>query len=310
LPTAAVLGVGAAIAVADIGGGGAITGCVLTSSSDSGQKIGSLRVIDPEAGSTEPANSCTEDETTLTWNQQGPAGDAGAQGAQGQAGAQGPQGAQGPAGAQGLRGVQGPQGIQGVAATLSGQSGNGVDIFVDIAPASSTVGNLTPVGESKNPSEGKQVFEVTSFSLGATKTTTLGSGTSGAGAGKVHFDKFTIEKSIDKYSPGLFTDLASGKSLKSVDIIVRQPSAHGLVPVAQYMLTTVFITSIQIASGHSKAPSETIEGEYGAIVFDVYHQSANGEVTAGPTGGWNQVTNTQVPGVSVTSTVRRGSRHR
>jgi type VI protein secretion system component Hcp len=280
--------------VAQIGGGGVITGCWLTNNSESDQPIGSLRVIDPIAGSTDPANSCTNGETTITWNQQGPAGPTGATG---------PQGAQGP---------QGPQGPQGASGTVSGQSGNGVDIFVDLAPPSSSVGNLTPVSQTKaqNPPSSNQVFEVSSFSLGATSTSTIGSATSGAGAGKVHFDNFTIEKKVDKYSSGLFTDLASGKSLKSVDIIIRQPSAQGLSPVAQYMLKTVFITSIHISSGASKTPTETIQGEYGAITFDVYQQNASGKTTAAPPGGWNQVTNTPVPGVSVTSTVRHRSRHR
>jgi type VI protein secretion system component Hcp len=297
MPTAAVLGVGAAIAVAQIGGGGVITGCVLTdqAAADSGQPIGSLRVIDPTGTSTVPdATSCTPGETTITWNQQGPAGPGGATG---------PQGVQGP---------QGPQGPQGTSDTVSGQSGSGVDIFVDLTPSSSSVGNLTPVpqGETKNPTSSNQVFGVTSFSLGATSTSMIGSATSGAGAGKVHFDSFTIKKTVDKYSSGLFTDLAAGKSLKSVDVIVRQPTAHGLIPLAQYMLKTVFITSIHIASDASRTPTETIQGDYGAIAFDVYQQNASGKTIAGTPGGWNQITNTPVPGVSVTSTVRHRSRHR
>ena len=308
LPTVAVMGVGAAIAVAQIGGGGVITGCVLTPSADSGQPVGSLRVIDPVAGSTDPANSCTNGETTITWNQQGPQGPPGPAGLQGQAGSVGPQG---PGGAAGPQGPAGPAGASG--GSVSGQSGNGVDIFVDLTPASGSVGNLTPVsqGQAQNPtSSNSGLFAITAFSLGATNSSTIGSSTSGAGAGKVHFDQFKFEKTVDKYSSGLFTTLASGKSLKSVDIIVRKPSAHGLIPVAQYMLKTVFITGIHISSGGSGTPTETIEGEYGAIVFDVYEQTGSGKPTAGPPGGWNQVTNTPVQGVAVSSSVRDRGRRR
>ena len=145
------------------------------------------------------------------------------------------------------------------------------------------------------------MFAVTAFSLGATSTSSVGSATAGAGAGKVHFDNFTIEKTVDKYSSSLCTDLAAGKSLKSIEIILRKPAPEGLVPVAEYMLKTVCITSIHISSGASRTPTETIEGEYAAIAFDVYQQKGSGRTAAGPPSGWNQVTNTPVPGVSVTS---------
>jgi hypothetical protein len=56
--------------------------------------------------------SCTVNETALSWNQEGPAGTAGAQGPAGPAGEQGPAG---PAGKDGDTGAPGPQGLPGPA---------------------------------------------------------------------------------------------------------------------------------------------------------------------------------------------------
>ena len=64
---------------------------------------GSLRVIDS-------SGRCGSNETSLNWNQQGPAGPAGPAGPTGPTGLTGPQGADGPVGPAGPAGPQGPAG--------------------------------------------------------------------------------------------------------------------------------------------------------------------------------------------------------
>jgi Type VI secretion system effector, Hcp len=217
VPTVAALGAGAAIAVAQIGGSDStITGCVLTNpgEAETGAAIGSLRVIDPTSGSTVfGATSCTTGETTLTWNQQGSTGATGPTGPQGPAGPVGPAGAQGPAGAAG---------------TVQVSSGSGADITMLLAPTGS-LGQLnpTPIGETTNPTFAKttKVFDLWSFTFDAENPATIGSQTSGAVAGKVHFQGFEFTKPLDKYSAQLFQDLASGTRLASVEIVVRKPGA-------------------------------------------------------------------------------------
>jgi hypothetical protein len=73
---------------------------------------GSLRVIDTAL------DTCTANESLLTWNQAGPAG---------LSGSQGPQGIAGPTGAAGLRGPSGPGGAAGAvgAAGTAGSVGSG-----------------------------------------------------------------------------------------------------------------------------------------------------------------------------------------
>ena len=104
----AAFALGSAAFAAIPGSGGVINGCY-------DKQSGQLRVTDPQAGTPK---SCTDKETALDWNQQGP------------------QGIQGPKGEPGAQGVPGPQGPQGDA----GPS----DAFVKRAPDGYVSGSWYP----------------------------------------------------------------------------------------------------------------------------------------------------------------------
>lgn len=286
VPTVAALGlgIGGAVAAASIpGSNGTITGCYVTpaGANEFEETPGALRVIDPtDTTESNPAvSTCTDGEATITWNQQG------------QPGATGPQGPTGPAGAPGATGATGPAG------GVSASSGSNTDVIMELTPSDANLGGLSsiPMGESQVSGLQNQEFNVTSFDLGASAPTNIASSTTGAGAGKVTFQPFTVTKTVDKYSSDLFLDLAAGTHLASAEIIVRKADANGTaVPVAQYLMKLVAITSIHV-SGTSKQTTETIQGEYGAIQFVFYGQKADGTPTPVSSGGWNQVKNTSVP---------------
>ena len=300
VPTVAALGAGGAVAAAAVpGSSGVITACYATNSYDNSldEPIGALRIIDPSdtTDTTPGANSCVPGEATVTWNQQGPPGAPGQPGQQGQQGQQGEQGQQGQTGQTGQTGSQGPAGPAG---TMSATSGSGTDVIMELTPSNPGLGALQ--GESQvsftnsASSSPNQVFKVTSFDLGAMMSTNVGSQSSGAGAGKVQFQKFVITKPVDRNSSNLFLDMAKGTALKSAEIIVRKTTANGqVIPVAQYLMKLVAITDIHI-SGTPKATTETIQGEYGAIQFVYYQQQQNGTTKVGSAGGWNRVTNTSI----------------
>ena len=86
---------------------GTIWGCYTKST-------GTIRVIDS-------GTSCKQGETSLQWNQKGPAGATGPQGNAGPAGATGPQGPKGDPGATGASGPQGPKGDVGPAGATGPQ---------------------------------------------------------------------------------------------------------------------------------------------------------------------------------------------
>jgi len=294
VPTVAALGAGAAVAVGQIGGSDAtITGCVLTNPGESESTalpVGSLRVIDP-TGTIAGDTSCdTNAETQITWNQQGPQGQTG------------PQGPQGPQGTPGATGPAGPAG------SVQVSSGSGVDITMLLAPTND-LGKLTPVGETtiQNQATKTKQFELSSFSLGAMNSLSIGSAATGAGAGKVSFEKFQFVTPLDKYSADLFQDLAAGSHLASVEIVVRKPGANGMeAPVVQYMLKTVFFTDFHVSGDANKA-TETIQSEFGAIQFVLYGQSNNGTTSVSSAGGWSQVTNSPVtiPGIGTIRDVKK-----
>jgi type VI protein secretion system component Hcp len=285
VPTVAALGAGGAVAVASIPGpGGTINACYVTSTtgSDFNQPMGALRVIDPSAG-----GACNSNEAPITWNQQGPAG---------------PQGAQGPQGQEGPAGPEGPAGTG-----VEVQSGPSADVTMDLSPQND-LGKLKPTvpgaTTSGSGSQTSQVVTLSSFSLGAQNSTTIGSATSGAGAGKAQFQKFEVVKEVDKASSTLFQDLTTGKFLSSVEIVVRQQGPRGQrIPLAQYLMKQVFITDIHWSGGRSK-PTETIQGEYGAFQFVIYQTSNTGTTKVGSAGGWNQVTNSPEPTLGLSKTKR------
>ena len=93
------------------------------------KKNGKLRVV----GST---GACRQNEQSLSWNVQGPAGEAGPAGATGPAGPAGPAGAAGPPGPPGAAGPPGPAGagvtklddLDGIACTKADNSAGSVDL--------------------------------------------------------------------------------------------------------------------------------------------------------------------------------------
>ena len=170
--------------------------------------------------------------------------------------------------------------------------------------------NSMPLGEATTPanSNSTKAFELDSFSLGAMHAVSIGSASTGAGAGKVSFQGFQFVKPLDKYSAVLFQDLASGTHLATVEIVVRKPGPTGMAnPIVQYVLKTVFITSIHVDGGSSHA-TETVQGEFGAIEFVLYGQTKSGQPTPTSQGGWSQVTNQPdltVPGLGTIRDTRK-----
>lgn len=301
VPTVVALGAGAAVAVGAAGGsGGTITGCVLTSQESelhtSTQPLGSVRILDPSVSND---TTCTTDlEETTTWNQQGQTGPASTV-----------PGPQGPAGPPGPAGATGPAGTSGSVSSGSGSE----DILMYLAPQND-LGKLDamPVGEATNPTKAgaTKAFELTSFSLGAMKTVSIGSATGGAGTGKVSFQAFQFVKPLDKYSAQLFQDLSSGTHLATVEIVVRKPGPAGMAnPLVQYVLKTVFLTSIHW-DGASSHATETVQGEFGSIQFVLYGQTQSGQPTPSSQGGWSQLTNQPVISVPGIGTIRDTRKHK
>jgi hypothetical protein len=153
---------------------GAITACIKTKGDDDGPK-GNLRVVGN-------AGDCKKNEQALTWNQQGPAGPAGATGPTGPAGPAGAKGATGPKGDTGAQGAQGPkgdtgaQGAQGPKGDPGSEGPKGED-GADGAPGAATLGGLEGSTCTRSDGSAGLVHVVQGNAIAITCTTGAGGGT-------------------------------------------------------------------------------------------------------------------------------------
>jgi len=124
---------------------------------------GALRVIDY------PTQQCPKGYTPLSWNQQGPKGDAGAQGIQGIQGVPGVAGAQGPQGVPGPQGPPGPHTLVGIPCMKGSNSGS-TAASVDPTTGLITLTCLTP------PPPPPPMAPTSGPAAGGTNVTLTGSG--------------------------------------------------------------------------------------------------------------------------------------
>lgn len=264
LPTAAALGAGAAVAVGSIpGSGGTITGCYANdTSSIASEPYGTLRVIDPTAtnppGVDYPINACAVNETTITWNQQGPTGPTGPTGPIGATGATGPAGGTGASGS-----------ITGET-TFEVESGGGSRVLLKLDGVGGSVAAKGQTGD----------IGLEKFAFGAEGVVATGS--TGAGAGKVNVQTFEFVKQIDNASATLFRDEVSGKVISKAEVGVFHTASKGaLTEVASYDLSHLVIKNIT-----HKGSTETVLGVFQSVSSTL--GSGQNKVST----GWNQVSNT------------------
>ncbi len=120
-------------------------------------------------------------------------------------------------------------------------------------------------------------FAVSQMSFDIEQTLNIGSQSSGAGAGKVTFNPFSITRKVDASSPSLFQMACSGRPFKSVAVRVGK---------ATYTFKLVAVKAINY-SASSDAPNETIE----TVQFLYGGVNISTGAAAGETLGWNRVMN-------------------
>jgi type VI secretion system secreted protein Hcp len=164
---------------------------------------------------------------------------------------------------------------------VSGGTGQEYQLtFESIAPAPV----ITPPG---------QAIEVASFAWDAENPTTIGSATGGAGAGKVKFNEFTIQKTVDTASPKLFEAMAGGSHFKKAILSVRKPGAKEAFYEIRF--DTVFITSISNSGDNPNVPMENVTFVFGKMETVARGQKEGGS-EAPVQAGWDQVTNKKYSG--------------
>jgi type VI protein secretion system component Hcp len=225
---------GFAVAAAVPGSGRTIHACIK-------QHSGGLRVVSS-------ADDCRKSERAIAFNKKGRRGLRGATGAQGPAGPQGAAGAQGPAGALGPTGPQGPA---------------GKDAPLAAPPHQAVIGTATLHRSSGDDI----VFDVLGIDFKVENSSTIGSQTGGAGAGKVTFSPFELVKRLDATSPALTQFSASGQHAQTLTVELRRPGAA--TPYRRYVASSAFLTGQdQDAPDASGKPVETLTFLAGAYRVD------------------------------------------
>lgn len=263
---------------------------------------GAVRIV-PDAA------SCKTNETPIQWNQtgtQGPKGDTGATGAagpQGLTGATGPQGTTGPQGATGPQGETGAQGPKGD----TGPQGPAGPSAADSTPTqqfSLVLNNDTPFSSANADilSNSGDTMTLTGYKLdfGFDNPVTIGSQSTGAGAGKVTFKTLTFVMPWNAIADAaLFREVATGDHLKSATLQVVNDNT-----TETYAFKNVFVTHLNETIGASNDAATfnshkllNVGLEYASVQMQAYNGTISSTSKLDPViqTGWNQTTNTSTP---------------
>jgi type VI secretion system secreted protein Hcp len=146
----------------------------------------------------------------------------------------------------------------------------------------------------KSFASASQLFEVEDYSFDIEQVLNIGSQSTGAGAGKITFNPFSITRKIDRSSPILFDMACSGTAFKQVSLALRK-SAGGMQSGVIFLRFDFKLAAVKTISwSHDdEAPKETTTFEYGGMLIRYCQQNANGSLNTAIPGGWNRVKNIQ-----------------
>jgi type VI secretion system secreted protein Hcp len=135
-------------------------------------------------------------------------------------------------------------------------------------------------------------FEVETFNFDVEQTLNIGSQSSGAGAGKVTFNPFSITRKPDANSAALWAHLCNGGAIKSMVLTaVRAGSAAAFF---SYTMGLVAVKSMAVAAAESGDLIETVTFEYGQATYGAAAQNPDGSLGSVVTSGWDVTKNQKV----------------
>ena len=137
------------------------------------------------------------------------------------------------------------------------------------------------------------IFEIEDYSFDIEQTLNIGSQATGAGAGKITFNPFSITRKIDKASPTLFQMSCSGSAFQNVVLLLRKSaggSTSGAVGFLTFTFKLVAIKTISWAYDPSE-PREKVSFEYGGLIIEYFQQRPDGTLGSAILGGWNRIKN-------------------
>ena len=121
----------------------------------------------------------------------------------------------------------------------------------------------------------KQI-ELLSFSHGVAMQITGDISNTERTSGKPNHQDFTITKYLDQASPKLNEACCKGDVFKEAKVVVARNDKGAVLPLIEYTLKNVVLSSISVGGGGGDKPVETVTMNYNHITWDFHHQKAEG----------------------------------
>jgi type VI protein secretion system component Hcp len=161
-------------------------------------------------------------------------------------------------------------------------------------PSESTVDHVDDpfVVPNPVPTDGA-LFPIDDWSMDVEQTLNIGSQSSGAGAGRVTFNPFTITRRVDQASPRLFAQTASGTPFEFLDLLQVKAGGDGGTLFLAWRFGLVAVKTIGWTSDED-GPKETVSFEYGSLTIGYQPSSPGGALIPMEFKGWDRVRNVAI----------------
>lgn len=150
-------------------------------------------------------------------------------------------------------------------------------------------GSNSVVGESADAAH-KGEIEITSYSWGIQQTLSIGSQSTGAGAGKAHVLGLDLQAVVSSASPSLLLACARGEVFNAT-LTIRKAGGKQEEYIKLIMTTAAIANYRQSGGGAGELPRDEISLQYGTIQFEYKPQGKEGSVSSPIKKGWDFIKN-------------------
>jgi len=129
-------------------------------------------------------------------------------------------------------------------------------------------------------------IELKGYHFGIKNSTTIGTASGGAGAGKASFEQLIVTKQVDQLSPALMGVCAMGGHFKEAKLILRKPSSSKASSGGMYSTFTlrmVAVSGVQwTTSNVDDVAEEHVTLSFGAMQIEYRAQDKTGRLSTNP----------------------------
>jgi type VI secretion system secreted protein Hcp len=139
-------------------------------------------------------------------------------------------------------------------------------------------------------------IELDSFSFGASNPVSIGTGSTGAGAGKASLSSFNVMKRTDSSSPVLFQKCCNGQHFAKASVALNKAGGTSAVKFLVYDFTELYTESIQWSggAGGDDTPAEAISFAFASINVTYTPQKVDGTAGSAVVAGWDVKANAKI----------------